>query len=271
MILTQIVKAKRARLEIAKSRCSIDEIQTAAETATVRLCGQNFPFEQALRQEGLQLICEVKKASPSKGVISPDYPYERIALDYEAGGAAAISCLTEQDYFFGDPEHLLVLSDLVKLPLLRKDFVIDEFQIYETVALGAAAILLIVSILDERTLRTFLSLAHSLGLSALVEARDADEIRTAVAAGAKIIGVNNRDLRDFSVDFGNSLRLRAMLPADCLFVAESGVSGRADIELLEAHDVDAALVGEFLMKSPDIRAAISSLRGRVPLSPAEEE
>lgn len=131
--------------------------------------------------------------------------------------------------------------------------------------------MLIVSILDERTLRTFLSLAHSLGLSALVEARDADEIRAAVAAGAKIIGVNNRDLRDFSVDFGNSLRLRAMLPDDCLFVAESGVSGRADIELLEAHDVDAALVGEFLMRSPDIRAALSTLKGRVPAGAAEED
>lgn len=130
---------------------------------------------------------------------------------------------------------------------------------------------MIVSILDERTLRTFLSLAHSLGLSALVEARDADEIRAAVAAGAKIIGVNNRDLRDFSVDFGNSLRLRAMLPDDCLFVAESGVSGRADIELLEAHDVDAALVGEFLMRSPDIRAALSTLKGRVPAGAAEED
>ena len=215
-----------------------------------------FPFEAALRGKDIAFICEVKKASPSKGVIALEFPYRQIALDYEAAGAAAVSVLTEPAYFQGADAYLSV-----GIPVLRKDFTVDSYMIYEARTLGAAAVLLIAALLDGDTLRDYIGVAHSLGLSALVEAHTAEETEVAVKAGARIIGVNNRDLRTFQVDTGNCLRLRPLVPRSVLFVAESGVRTAADIDRLRAGGVDAVLVGETLMRAPDRKAALAALRG----------
>lgn len=260
-ILDEIVKAKAQRLKEAKALVSPSMMQGAVEQAAKALRAREFPFKRALAAQGLQFICELKKASPSKGVISPDYPLLEIARAYEKAGAAAISCLTEEDYFLGQAADLEAVSAAVKLPILRKDFVIDSYQIYEALKLGASAILLIVAILEQEQLCAFHQLATDLGLSVLVEAHDAAELQLALDCGAEIIGVNNRNLHDFSVDFSNSLALRAGLPSELLFVAESGVRSRADIVLLEEQGVDAVLVGETLMRSPDIAATLAELKG----------
>ncbi len=221
----------------------------------------DFPFKKAIKAEGVSFICEVKKASPSKGIIAEDFPYLSIARDYEKAGAAAISVLTEPDFFLGNGEYLKEIIRAVSVPTLRKDFIIDPYQIYEAKLWGASAVLLIAEILSEQKLKELISLSESLGLSALVESHSLPELRKSLSAGATIIGVNNRNLDTFDVDITTSIRLREYVPSDLVFVSESGISTREDIEALEKHGVDAVLIGETLMRSPDKAAALASLRG----------
>jgi indole-3-glycerol phosphate synthase len=218
-------------------------------------------FERALASPDISFICEVKKASPSKGVLDAVFDYPGIAAAYEAAGAAALSVLTEPLYFQGSPVYLKEIASLVSLPVLRKDFIIDPYQIYEAKTLGAAAILLICSVLGQDELRAFHTLAHSLGLSVLVEAHDETEVARALAIGARIIGVNNRDLKDFSVDLNNSLRLRECVPDEVLFVSESGIHTAEDVKRLRDAGVDAILVGEAMMRAENKKAYLNALRG----------
>lgn len=219
-----------------------------------------FPFEKALSGPDMAFICECKKASPSKGLIAPDFPYLEIAESYEKAGAAAVSVLTEPGWFLGSDAYLKEIASHVRIPCLRKDFTVDAYMIYEAKLLGAKAVLLICALLDTETLRKYLNLCDSLGLSALVEAHDAEEIRSALRAGARVIGVNNRNLNDFTVDFSNSLKLRKLVPADVLFVAESGVKTHEDIERLKDAGVNAVLIGETLMRARDRSEALRELR-----------
>jgi indole-3-glycerol phosphate synthase len=221
----------------------------------------DFPFEKALRSKDVAFICEVKKASPSKGVIAEDFSWLEIAKDYETAGAAAISVLTEPYYFQGDDRYLREIANAVSIPLLRKDFTVDSYMIYEAKVLGASAVLLICSLLDQRTLAEYIGIAHRLGLSAVVEIHDEDELTSALAAGARVIGANNRNLKTFKVDTGISFRLRKLTPDEIIFVSESGIRTAEDIALLRQHGVDAVLIGETLMRSPDKKAAIAELRG----------
>ncbi len=233
----------------------------------------SFPFEAALRGPGLGFICEVKKASPSKGIIAADFPYLDIARSYEAAGAEAMSVLTEPQWFLGSDRYLEEIARTVTTPCLRKDFVVDSYQIYQAKVLGASAVLLICSLLDTATLREYLELAHSLGLSALVETHDAAEIDSAQAAGARIIGINNRNLKDFSVDLATVGQLRTRIDSTALVVAESGVRGAADVEALAAGGADAVLVGEALMRSADKVGVLAQWRqaaARV-VAPAQEK
>ena len=221
----------------------------------------HFAFENALKTPDISFICECKKASPSKGLIAPDFPYLRIAREYEAAGADAISVLTEPKWFLGSDEVLRQIAENVSIPCLRKDFTVDEYMIYEAKLLGASAVLLICSILSPSQLREYLSLCDELGLSALVEAHDEAEIQMALTAGARIIGVNNRNLRDFTVDTQNSARLRKLLPPDVLFVSESGVRSAEDVASLRKIGADAVLIGETLMRAEDKAAKLRELKG----------
>ena len=221
----------------------------------------NFTFENALKKPDISFICECKKASPSKGLIAPDFPYLQIAMDYEAAGADAISVLTEPKWFLGSDEYLREISSAVSIPCLRKDFTVDEYMIYEAKLLGASGVLLICAILSPSRLGEYISLCDELGISALVEAHDENEINMALNAGARMIGVNNRNLRDFTVDTSNSARLRSLIPSDVLFVSESGVSSAEDVDLLRKIGADAALVGETLMRSHDKGAKLRELKG----------
>ncbi len=211
----------------------------------------SFPFARTLAQEGISFICEVKKASPSKGLIAPDFPYLEIAKDYEKAGASAISCLTEPFYFQGQDQYLREIAQTVQIPVLRKDFTVDEYMIYQAKTLGASAVLLICAILDDGQLSAYGQLATELGLSALVEAHDEEEVERALRADAKIVGVNNRDLRTFKVDINNSLRLRRLVPPEILFVSESGIRTAEDIRNLRENGTDAVLIGETLMRSKE--------------------
>ena len=257
MILDEIAAYTRTRVEALKKHKSLYDVRDDAEG---RPAGKEF--YGALAAPGLSVIAELKQASPSKGLIAPDF--ERIFLDkarqYEEGGAAAISCLTEPKFFLGSDKYLRKVRAAVQLPILRKDFTIDEYQIYEAKCLGADAVLLICSLLSESQLAEYLCQAHELGLSALVEAHDADEVGAAIAAGAGIIGVNNRNLKDFSVNPLNSLRLREQIPADKIFVAESGIAKASDCAGLKAAGVQAVLVGEALMRSTDPAAMLKEMR-----------
>lgn len=257
MILDEIAAYTRTRVEALKKHKSLYDVRDEAEG---RPAGKDF--YGALAAPDLSVIAELKQASPSKGLIAPDF--ERIFLDkarqYEEGGAAAISCLTEPKFFLGSDEYLRKVRAAVALPILRKDFTIDEYQIYEAKCLGADAVLLICSLLSESQLVECLCQAHELGLSALVEAHDADEVGAAIAAGAGIIGVNNRNLKDFSVNPLNSLRLREQIPADKIFVAESGIAKASDCAGLKAAGVRAVLVGEALMRSADPAAMLKEMR-----------
>lgn len=217
-------------------------------------------LEQALRKDGLSFICEVKKASPSKGVISEDFPYLDIAREYEQAGADCISCLTEPKWFQGSNQIFTDIRDQVSTPMIRKDFTVDEYQIYQAKRMGADAVLLICAILDTPTIARYLGICEELGMSALVEAHDEKEIQSAVDAGAKIIGVNNRNLKDFSVDFSNAARLRDLIPADCLYVAESGVKTPEDVAALRKIGADAVLMGEVLMRAADKSALLATMR-----------
>lgn len=258
MILDEIAAKTRERVAEAKKRAPLEELRAKAEAMSQNT---DFPFLKALRGEDVSFICEVKKASPSKGVIAEDFPYLQIALDYEKAGAAAISCLTEPYWFLGSDEYFREIAENVKIPVLRKDFTVDEYMIYEAKLLGASAVLLICSILSERQLSEYLALAHSLGLSALVEAHNEAEIETSVKADANIIGVNNRDLKTFTVDMNNAAHLRGLVPPDRVFVSESGIKTAEDVENLRKIGANAALIGETLMRAPDKKAKLDELRG----------
>ena len=232
----------------------------AANSSGDRLEKDYMPaFERALRQPGMSFICEVKKASPSKGIIAEDFPYVDIAKDYEAAGASAISCLTEPYWFLGSDVYLEEIAETVSVPVLRKDFTCSEYMIWQAKALGASAVLLICSVLDDVELREYHRLTEELHMSALVEAHDAGEIERAKQAGARIIGVNNRNLKDFSVDIGHSARLRRLAGEDTVFVSESGIRGPEDMKALYENGTDAVLIGEMLMRSPDRQAALKTL------------
>ena len=256
-ILDSIVADTRLRVNFERTVRPIDEVM---EGSRIRPRRTGFPFERALASEGMSLICEVKKASPSKGVISEDFPYMDIAREYASAGASAISVLTEPRYFRGEDRFLEEIADSVDTPVLRKDFVIDEYQIYRAREIGASAVLLIASILNDTQLADYRELAESLGMSALVETHNGDEVERAVSSGAGIIGVNNRDLATFDVDLGNSLRLRERIPEGIVCVSESGISGAKDVRLLRDARFDAVLVGEAFMRSPDRRALMEAMR-----------
>lgn len=258
MILEEIAARTVQRVAEEKAAVPLSEMKKRAEALDANT---GFPFRKALSGDEISFICEVKRASPSKGLIAPDFPYLDIARDYERAGASAISCLTEPFWFKGRDEYLAEISNAVTIPVLRKDFTVDEYMIYQAKTLGASAVLLICSILSKEQLSEYLGIAHSLGLSALVEAHDEDEVRTALSVGAGIIGVNNRDLRTFTVDINNSARLRKLVPPEVLFVSESGIKAAADIEALRSNGTNAVLIGETLMRSPDKKAALDELRG----------
>ena len=257
-ILEMIAAENRIRVDNARTYVPDTELRARAE-ALPKLVG--FPFEKALTGRHPAFICECKKASPSRGLIAPDFPYLEIAKEYEAAGADCISVLTEPVWFLGKDEYLKEIAANVHIPCLRKDFTVDSYMIYEARLLGASAVLLICSLLDEGRLKEYITICDNLGLSALVEAHDRAEIETAVRAGARIIGVHNRNLKDFSVDVGNSLALRQYAPADTLFVAESGIRTRKDIVKIVEAGADAVLIGETLMRAADKKAALAALRG----------
>ena len=242
---------------MAKSIISLDDLKKEVSTMEI---SEDYPFKKALKEEPIAIIAEVKKASPSKGLIAEDFDYVAIAKEYEDAGVSAISVLTEPYFFKGDDDYLREISQNVSVPLLRKDFVVDEYMIWEAKLLGASAILLIVSILDRVQLKKYLDLAHDLGLSAIVETHDGDEIRTALTMGAEIIGVNNRDLTDFSVDIENSINLRRCVSDDIVFISESGIKTKEDVTRLKENDVDAVLIGETLMKSNDKKSLIREFK-----------
>ena len=259
-ILEEIAARTRERIAKEKSCISVSELENRIQEVN-KNAGQKITFLQALQKDGMSYICEVKKASPSKGLIAPDFPYLAIAKEYEQAGASAISCLTEPFYFQGADQYLREISAAVQIPVLRKDFTVDEYVIYQAKSLGASAVLLICAILDDGELRAYRQLAKELGLDALVEAHDEYEVDRALNLGAEIVGVNNRDLRTFQVDMNNSIRLRKMAPDNVVFVSESGIRTPEDIRLLYENKVDAVLIGETLMRSPDKKAALESLNG----------
>lgn len=256
-ILEQLAEHAAYRTEQAKKKMSPVEIRNQA----LFMEKGDFSFEKALQKPGLSFICECKKASPSKGLIAPEFPYLEIAREYEDAGADAVSVLTEPKWFLGSDAYLREIAAAVSVPCLRKDFTVDEYMIYEAKLLGASAVLLICSILSKEQIREYLAVCDTLGLSALVEAHDEAEVDMALAAGARIIGVNNRNLKDFTVDTENSRRLRERIPGDILFVSESGVSGPEDVKKLGQIGVDAVLVGEALMRAPDKKRMLLNLRG----------
>jgi indole-3-glycerol phosphate synthase len=256
-ILDEIASYARLRVEEKKKEKPIEAIRFEAAS----FMKKDFLFEKALKGEDISFICECKKASPSKGIIAENFPYADIALEYEKAGADAISVLTEPKYFLGKEEYLSEISSLVSVPCLRKDFVVDEYMIYESVILGASAVLLICSILTNDELERYLNICHNYGLSALVEAHDEKEVRTALACGAKIIGVNNRNLKDFSVDTDNSKKLRDLIPDNVIYVSESGIKDAKDVEKLRNIGVDAVLVGETLMRAKNKKDKLDELKG----------
>ena len=258
-ILDKLANLARERVNQARKKLTLQEI---SKLALSRKKG-NFEFEHALRREGLAFICECKKASPSKGLIADDYPYLEIAREYEAAGADCISVLTEPVYFLGSDLYLKEIAEAVKIPCLRKDFTVDEYMIHEAKILGASAVLLICAILSEGQIRDYISLCDELGMSALVEAHDEDEINSALNAGARIIGVNNRNLKDFTVDTQNSSRLRKIIPENIIFVSESGVRNSEDIKKIREIGADAVLIGETLMRAKDKRAKLAELKGKL--------
>ena len=294
MILDILVEATRRRIAAQKAVLPPEELRRQAE----ELCGQKkrcpgeeqtggsrqrfeaardrvsgreaFLFEKTLRGGELRFICEVKKASPSKGVIAEDFPYVQIAQDYEAAGAVCLSVLTETDYFLGSDDYFREIRGAVGLPMLRKDFTIDPYMIYQAKVMGADAVLLICAVLDAEELKDYLSLCGSLGLTALVETHDEAEVEAAVRAGARVLGVNNRNLKTFEVDLSTSARLRRLVPEDILFVAESGIRDAQDIARLRAAGVNGVLIGETLMRSPDKRAALAALRDSGEIGRQEE-
>ncbi|MGI6123895.1 MAG: indole-3-glycerol phosphate synthase TrpC [Acetivibrionales bacterium] len=251
--------AEHSRLRVIKDRQYLP-LDTLKAICTENSKADGKSFEDALRKPGISFICEVKKASPSKGIISEDFPYLNIAQEYVHAGADCISCLTEPKWFLGSDDIFKEIRDKVSIPMLRKDFVVDEYQIYQARYMGANAVLLICAILDTETVAKYLELCERLGITAIVETHDENEIKKAVAAGARIIGVNNRNLKDFSVNFENCKKLRSHVPDDVIFIAESGIRTADDIEALRKEKVDAVLIGETLMRAQDKRKMLESLR-----------
>lgn len=256
-ILDEIAAYARIRVEEKKKEKSVEAIRFEAAS----FIKKDFPFEKALKGEGISFICECKKASPSKGIIAEDFPYADIALEYDKAGANAISVLTEPKYFLGKDSYLSEISSLVSVPCLRKDFVVDEYMIYEAVILGASAVLLICSILSKDELKKYITICHNYGLSALVEAHDENEVQMALDCGARIIGVNNRNLKDFSVDTDNSKKLRSLIPEDVIYVSESGIKDHKDVKKLRDIGVNAVLVGETLMRAKNKKEKLDELKG----------
>lgn len=257
-ILDQLADHARERVALSKEKVSLDEVKARA----LEIADQSFSFEKALAANpDIAFICECKKASPSKGLIAPDFPYLEIAKSYEEAGADCISVLTEPKWFLGSDQYLKEITSEVKIPCIRKDFTVDPYMIYEAKLLGASAVLLIMSILDEKTAGEYLKVADSLGLSALVETHNDEEVKQALNIGARIIGVNNRNLKDFTVDTENSRKLRQLIPSDVLFVSESGVSSPEDVRKLREIGADAVLVGEALMRAEDKKKRLAELKG----------
>ena len=256
-ILDRLADYARERTAQAKNKIPLEEIRQQAFS----LPKGNFAFENALKAPDISFVCECKKASPSKGLIAPDFTYLQIAKEYENAGADGISVLTEPKWFLGSDQYLAEIANAVSIPCLRKDFTVDEYMIYEAKVLGASAVLLICAILTEEQIKEYIHVCDTLGLSALVEAHDESEVQAALNAGARLIGVNNRNLKDFSVDTENSRRLRKLIPRDVLFVSESGVSSAEDVEKLREIGADAVLIGETLMRAPDKKAKLAELRG----------
>lgn len=256
-MLDEIVLKTKERLEEAKKNKSFNELKEEVASLDINL---DFPFEKALASEGLSIIAEVKMVSPSKGLIAEDFDYLAIAKEYESAGVSAISVLTEPYFFKGSDNYLKEIACEVDVPILRKDFTIDSYMIYEAKLLGASAVLLIVSILSDDELKSYLEIADSLGLSAIVETHDEEEIKRALDAGAKIIGVNNRNLKNFTVNINNSIELCRLVPSDVLFISESGIKTKEDTLKLIENDVDAVLIGETLMKSDDKKSLIREFK-----------
>ena len=262
-ILNEIAARTKERIAEEKFKFPLRKLISQQNSDLAKHAEEKISFLEALKKPGMSYICEVKKASPSKGLIAPDFPYLDIAKEYEQAGASAISCLTAPFYFQGADRYLQEISQAVNIPVLRKDFTVDEYMLYQAKAFGASAVLLICAILDNSQLKAFGELAQELGLDALVEAHDQWEVDRALNLGAKIVGVNNRNLHDFTVDMGNSIRLRNMAPADTVFVSESGIKTAEDIRILYENKVDAVLIGETLMRSPDKKAALGALNAGI--------
>ena len=256
-ILDKLAEHAFERVKVAKKSVSLDEIKSCA----FALPKGDFEFEKALRKPDISFICECKKASPSKGIIAEDFPYLEIAKEYEKAGADCISVLTEPKWFLGSDNYLKEIAVAVSVPCLRKDFTVSDYQIYEAKLLGAKAVLLICSILSAEQIREYIGICDRLGISALVEAHDESEVKLAVNSGARIIGVNNRNLKDFSVDTDNSRRMRELVPKNIIFVSESGVQTAEDVQKLREIGADAVLIGETLMRAENKKAKLSELRG----------
>ena len=256
-ILDELAAYAKERTEANKAKISLAEVREKA----LALPSSELTFEKALAKEGMSFICECKKASPSKGIIAEDFPYLEIAKDYEKAGADCISVLTEPKWFLGSDKYLQEIASTVKIPCLRKDFTVDEYMIYEAKVLGASAVLLICSILSTSQIKEYIDICDSMGLTAIVETHNEDEIHSALEAKARVIGVNNRNLKDFTVDTGNSANLRKIVPENILFVAESGIKDHSDVAKLQAIGADAILVGETMMRSPDKAAMLKTLKG----------
>jgi len=256
-ILQEIAERTNERVAVQKKKQPLEQIIELAQAA----CSNIFPFEDALKTDDIAFICEIKKASPSKGIIAEDFPYVQIAKEYEAAGAAAVSVLTEPFYFKGHDNYLREIANQVSIPLLRKDFTVDSYMIYEAKLLGASAILLICTLLDFDTLAEYIAIAHSIGLSALVETHNEDEVDMALKAGARIIGVNNRNLKTFEVDMALSERLKKIVPSNIIFVSESGIKTPNDVAKLRDIGANAVLIGETIMRSNDKYNEILRLRG----------
>ncbi|BCJ94629.1 indole-3-glycerol phosphate synthase [Anaerocolumna cellulosilytica] len=257
MILDKIAEATKLRIQREKATISLPEIIKQAKEFPV---DTSFPFEKAFSNKNMHFICEVKKASPSKGIIADDFPYIQIAMEYESAGASGISVLTEPDFFLGKDCYLTQIKKKVTIPVLRKDFILEPYQIYQSKIIGADCILLICSLLAEETVKEYISLCDTLGLSALVEVHDEKEAYAAVRAGARIIGVNNRNLKTFEVDIHNSIRLRKHIPEHLICIAESGIKTSQDIKNLQTAGIDGTLIGETLMRSSDKKRMLDALR-----------